>query len=218
MTEALKKTLPFGQVKLLGWPSLQMSVIWPNAHSITPSWTRQDQIVATTWAKNMEPLWDLEIMTEFQVGEERVGLIHGDVAVRFEQHHCHWASRLHVSDDVFGKDVQPEMDVCRGVDDPDRDGPDDSYQESYDQCPPGEIRWPSTHTAEAHGGHYDQEDSVPPPGDFFILTHHLRVIVVQRSSKSTGLDPDFLAVEQDGVEDHSCNRRKSETIRQRECS
>jgi hypothetical protein len=51
--EALKKTRPLGQVKLLACLVLQIFVIFPNAHSITASWTTQDHRVPMICAKNM---------------------------------------------------------------------------------------------------------------------------------------------------------------------
>lgn len=56
-------------------------------------------------AEEHHSLGNLEIMSEFQVVEKCVSLVHGDVAVCLEQHHRHRPSWLHITDNIFGEDV-----------------------------------------------------------------------------------------------------------------
>ena len=44
---------------------------------------------------------DLHVVAEFKILDEGEGLVHGDVAVGFEKHHCCGETRLHVADDEF---------------------------------------------------------------------------------------------------------------------
>ena len=139
MTEALKKTRPLGQVKLLAWPSLQTvtnSVQTSQRKSLgskvhrgyskrvlnyevgeltvrdVPKCPLHDSKLHNArpqggddLAEEHNSLRDLEVMAELQIIQERVGLIHRNVAVGFEKHHCYWTPRLHISDDVFGEDI-----------------------------------------------------------------------------------------------------------------
>ena len=50
MMEALKKTRPLGQVKWETCLAEQTSWMAPRAHSMTATWTKQDQMVATVCA------------------------------------------------------------------------------------------------------------------------------------------------------------------------
>jgi hypothetical protein len=44
---------------------------------------------------------DFHIVTQFEVFDEGEGLVHGDVAVGFEKHHCRRETGLHVANDKF---------------------------------------------------------------------------------------------------------------------
>ena len=135
-------------------------------------------------------------------------LIHCDVAVGFEEHHSERPSRLHVSDDVFRKDVQPQVYIGCGVNDSNGDCPDNRDQESDNKSPPREMRWPGADSGETQTYHDEEEKPVPPVRDRLILPHHLGMIIIQRSTNRTRCDPDFFAVKQNGMEDHGRYGRK----------
>lgn len=78
--------------------------------------------------------------------------------------------------------------------------------------------WPGANGREAHAHHNEEECGVPGPRDWFVLAHHFCVVVVECSSDSTCLDPDFLTVEEDSVEDNGSDSSKRESIRQGERS
>lgn len=44
---------------------------------------------------------DFHIVTQFEVLDKGEGLVHGDVAVGFEKHHCCRETGLHVANDKF---------------------------------------------------------------------------------------------------------------------
>ena len=121
----------------------------------------------------------LEIMTELQVAEEGMGLIHGDVTICLEEHHRDWPSRLHVSDDVFSEDVQAEVNIGCCVNDTNGYRPDNRDQETYDKRPPRQVGGPTTNGCEAEAYHHKKQGSIPPSRNGLVFTHHLCVVIIQ---------------------------------------
>lgn len=159
-------------------------------------------------------LGHLEIEAKFQVLQEEMGLIHCDVAICFEQHHCERPTRLHVSDDIFGEHVQSEMNIRRCVHDSDGNGPDEGDEESNDECPPREMGRPGTNSGETKCNHDEEKHAVPPIWDGLVFAHHLHVVVVQRALGSSGANPDLLSVKEEGVHKNCSDRGKCEAVRQ----
>ncbi len=65
-----------------------------------------------------------------------MSLVHGDVPICFEEHHCERTAGLHIADDVFSKDVEAEVDVSRCVDDTDRERPKYGDDKADNESPP----------------------------------------------------------------------------------
>ena len=145
-----------------------------------------------------------------------MSLIHGDVAVCFEQHHGYWSPRLHVANNVLSEDVQSEMDISCGIDDSYWDSPDKGNKEPDYKRPPRKMCWPGAYSCETHGYHDNKECTIPPPGYRFVFAHHLSVVVIKCSSDRTSLNPDFLAMEEYCMEDDRSDSSEGETICQRE--
>ena len=66
-------------------------------------------------------LWDFHVMGKFDVLSEVEALVCCDVAVHLEHHHGERPSGLHVTNDEFGNDVEANLHVRCGLDDPDRE-------------------------------------------------------------------------------------------------
>ncbi len=77
-------------------------------------------------------LGHFKVEAEFQVLQEEMGLVHCDVAVGFEKHHCQGSAWLHISNDIFSKNIQAEMNIRRGIYDSDGNRPDQGDQEGND--------------------------------------------------------------------------------------
>ena len=76
----------------------------------------------------------LEIEAKLQVLQEEMGLVHGDVAIGFEQHHGERPAGLHISNDIFREHIQSEMNIGCRIDDSDGNGPHERNEEGDDSA------------------------------------------------------------------------------------
>lgn len=101
-------------------------------------------------------------MSELQILDVRQTLIHGNVAIRFEGHHSQWTTWKHVADDKFGKHVKTNLNVCNSLHHSQWNNPDEGNDESDDERPPCQMRWPMKNSRKAESNH-DNEDGKEPP-------------------------------------------------------
>ena len=110
-------------------------------------------------------------LTEFQVLREVHALGHANIAVGLEQHHRHWTTGLHVTDDKLGNNIQTDINVGRGLDNAERNKPDDGDDEGNEERPPAQMRWVTLSDAQPDANH-DQSDSTVPPQRDSLKAHH----------------------------------------------
>ena len=141
----------------------------------------------------------LEIEAKLQVLQEEMGLVYGDAAISFEQHHCERPAGLHISNDIFRAHIQSEMDISCRIDDSDENGPHKRNEEGDDERPPGEICWPGKTSSETECNHNNEKDTVPPIGNGFGFSHHFHMVVIQRTLGRFGANPDLLIMKEEDM-------------------
>ena len=151
-------------------------------------------------------------MAELEVIDKGVRLVHGDISIGLEEHHGYRSTRLHVSDNVFRKNIQAEMNVSRSINNSNWDGPEYGDQKSNNQSPPGQMSWPGADRCDTHSSHSEEQQAVPPPRHGFVLSHHLCMVVIEGPANGTGVDRDLLAMEKDGVKNHGSYPSERETV------
>ena len=77
----------------------------------------------------------LEIEAKLQVLQEEMGLVYGDAAISFEQHHCERPAGLHISNDIFRAHIQSEMNISCRINDSDENGPHKRNEEGDEERP-----------------------------------------------------------------------------------
>lgn len=81
-------------------------------------------------------------MTQLHILRKAERLEAANIAVILKHHHGDGATRYEVAHDVFGEQVEAQLDVGDGLDDADGYGKDDCNEDADDESPPGEIGWP----------------------------------------------------------------------------
>ena len=100
-------------------------------------------------------------MGQLDILSEEQSLIGGDVAVHLEHHHGQRTTRLHVTDDKFGNDVQSNLYISCGLDDTDRKIEEQRDKQSHYECPPGQVSLPHEAGHETKRKHDEKADGIP---------------------------------------------------------
>lgn len=160
---------------------------------------------------------NLHVVTQLHVLQEEQSLVHGNVTICLEQHHGHRASRLHVTNDELGNDVKTDLDVGCGLHNTARDEPKATNDQRDEESPPREMSGVANDNTKRHSDHDKGDGTVPPERNGLETRHETGVDVFLFLANAPEADPQFLSVEQTGVDKDSNDSGKGKTIAQHEC-
>lgn len=160
---------------------------------------------------------NLHVVTKLHVLQEEQSLVHGNVTVCLEQHHGHGASRLHVTDDEFGDDVETDLDVGCGLHNTARNKPETADDQRDKESPPREMGGVPNDNTEGHSNHDKSNSTIPPDRNALETRHKTGVDIFFFFANALESDPQFFSVEETSVDKHSNDGGKGKTIAQHEC-
>lgn len=157
------------------------------------------------WRESIRP-------TQLHVRSKAQPLGHGDIPIRLEQHHGHRPSRLHIADDKLSDDIQPNLNVGRCLDHPNRHHPDHRHDQREEKRPPRQMRRIPLRDTQRHPDHDQRNGPVPPQRDGAEARHQSGVDVLVFSARVTHAGPEFFAVEQGGVDQDGDDACEGEAV------
>ena len=153
-----------------------------------------------------------ERLTKLHILGEVQTLVHRNVAISLEQHHSHGTTGKHVTNDEFRHDIQPDLNIRRGLDDSNRYHPHESHDQTDEECPPGEMGGKSLGDAEGDTNHDKRDDEEPPDGNRLETVHKTTVDIFFLAAKFLEPSPEVFAVEQAGVDEDTDHGGEGETV------
>lgn len=120
---------------------------------------------------------DLDVVGELEVVAEVESVGAGDVAVRLEEAHGEGVAFDKGAADELGQHVERDLDARHGVDDARGHHEDEAQGDAVEDDAGAGVRGPVGDGGAAEGHADDEDDHVPPLGDFFVLLHQAVVHV-----------------------------------------
>ena len=139
-------------------------------------------------------------MANLHVGDVAEGIGTHHVAITLEHHRGDGPTRLHVTIDHLGDDIQTSLLVGDSLYDSNGQSQDRPDEERYNVSPPRKVSVPSDRGGETKGEADGEDGQEPPLGSFPVFLHQFHVNIGFLVLETNRPVPDVPAVEESDVD------------------